>query len=612
MESFLVIDDHRGFCALCGALITRTYPEARVGFASTGAEALEMLQEGGWDIALLDYRLPDFDGLEVLAEIKKRGLPVAVIMVTGEGGEQLVADLFRMGAYDYLTKGSMDALTLRRSLDQVLARLHLEELVRGKTDALVATTQQLVEKNRALDTAYENIREKREQLRALNDGLEATVQRRTSELRATTAFLNGVLDATTDHFIIATSPLGTILVWNHGAERAFGHRAVDVVGRVHFAALFEELVTDEDAVQHLVEGCRETGAIHCTLTGLDTRGRRFVAKVSMSRIASDREAKDGDSAAAATAGGLVILGTDVTHERELERQNQAWVRQIERANADLQRQNDEIVEANRLKSQFLANVSHELRTPLNAVIGYSDLLGGGVYGDLGPRQLSAVAGISARAKDLLALIDDILDLAKIESGNTDLRIEAIDLPAIVANVVETGQLLSNDKPISVVWIDEGTLGLTLSSDPYRLRQILLNLVNNAVKFTHDGFVRVLTRAHGEGLEIAVMDSGIGIASGHLESIFDEFRQVDGTTTRQYGGTGLGLAICRRLATALGASLTVESTLGEGSTFRLWMPLEAPGHLPRIDDEDHGPVTERRREILDTQDLSAPDPPDGAG
>jgi signal transduction histidine kinase/CheY-like chemotaxis protein len=607
VASFLVVDDHRGFLALTGALISRTYPGARVGFASTGQEALERLSAEAWDVTLLDYRLPDVDGLEVLAEIRKRGLATAVIMVTGEGGEELAADLFRMGAYDYLTKGSLDGVALRRSLDHVLTRLDLEAQVRGQTDALVATTRSLVEKNRALDIAYDNIREKREELRTLNDSLEVTVQRRTAELRTATAFLNGVLDATTDHFIIATGPDGTVLVWNRGAEAAFGLHGPDVVGRLHFRELFVELLTDDAAVERLVEGCRESGAIYCTLTGLGPQARRFAAKVSLGRIAAEHEGTD--AAAAPTSGGMVILGTDVTHEHELERQNKEWILKLREANARLRRQNQEVLEATRLKSQFLANVSHELRTPLNAVIGYSDLLTGGVYGDLLARQQSAVDGISARARDLLALINDILDLAKIESGRPDLRVESVDLPGIVGTVVETGQLLASHKRLTVSWVDEGALGLPLVTDPHRLRQILLNLVNNGVKFTHEGHVRVKTRPRDLGIEIAVVDTGIGIAAAHRETIFDEFRQVDGTATRQYGGSGLGLAICRKLTAAMAGRLTVESTLGEGSCFTLWLPLDPPAGLRRHDHDDQGPVAELRREIVDTLEIVVPPEPE---
>lgn len=592
----LVVDDNPQFVRLASGLIQRHYPGAEIQSARTGEEAIDALTTGDFDIALLDYRLPDIDGLEILGEVRKRGLATAVVMVTGEGDEQLAADLFRMGAHDYLVKGRVDAMSLRRSLDSVLSRLSLEHLVRGKSDALVEASTKLEEKARALDTAYDKLREKKEELRHLSEGLEIAVNQRTAELRATTRFLNRVLDASTDHFIIAADDDGTVLSFNRGAEAAFGHRAQDVIGRLSAWSLFEELVVDEPAAQALIEDARATGRTQRQFTGIDVRGRRFIANLTISRLADEHEPDPIDGYA--DAAGFVLLGTDVTERLELERKNLAYVQQIELSYADLRRKNEQIVAATRLKSQFVANVSHELRTPLNAVIGYADLILGGIYGDVVPRQRAPLEGIGARARDLLALINDILDLARIESGKDDLRVEAVDVEAILSEVVETARVLAVDKHIR---IEQGPISdgvRTVETDPQRLRQILLNLVSNAVKFTHEGFVRVEVRAESEAVTFVVSDSGIGIPRADLDAIFDEFRQVDGSSTRQYGGTGLGLSICRKLAVAMGGRLWAESTLGVGSTFRLHLPLTAPDDLRRVVDDD-GPLM--RSDSLELRD-----------
>ena len=558
--SFLLVDDNEAFLGLLSSFVRRHYPDCHLGLAATGEQALQQLISGDWDVVLLDYRLPDVDGLEVLAEIRKRQVDTAVVMVTGEGDERLAADIFRMGAHDYLVKSAIDPSGIRRCLDQVLMRRLLEAQIAEKSGELVRSSRELAERTRALDTAYEKLHEKKEQLRHLSDSLEQTVQRRTAELRKTTRFLNKVLDATVDHFVVAAGPDGTIRTLNRGAELAFGRVATKTVGELHFRELFDELA-DDAALAGLVAAIHAKGSLTMDLTGRASGGG-FAAEVSLSVLSLSSEEDDG----------LVILGWDVTHERELEDRNQAYVRQIEVANEDLRRKNEQILEATRLKSEFLANVSHELRTPLNAIIGYSDLLSGGIYGELEGKQASAILGIGTRAKDLLALINEILDLAKIEAGRMNLRLERFMLSEVISEVVETGRVLAVDKAVEVSWDQDGD-DLELTTDPQKLQQILINLVSNAVKFTPVGTVRVETRVEGTDLVVLVRDTGIGIPREELAKVFDEFRQVDGTSTREYGGTGLGLAISQKFAVCLGGDLFAESRLGEGSAFTLRIPTE---------------------------------------
>lgn len=603
--ALLLVDDNEGFVALTAGLVARSYPGAHIGRAGTGEEALHLLMAEPWDVVLLDYNLPDIDGIEVLAEVRKQGLDVAVVMVTGEGDQELAADLFRMGAYDYLVKGRIGGITLRRTIDQALTRRQLELQVREQSDELTATSLALEERARALDTAYAKLRSRKEELRSLSESLEQIVLQRTGELRETTRFLNKVLASTTDHFIVATGAEGTILTFNEGAVVAFDRPAEELVAKAHFRVLFSEIAEDDDALAELVAEIVEGGSIQRTLTGLAAGGRPFVVQVTFSQLRDgprdeeETDRRDPEQSTPPTThrkGGVVLVGTDVTQQRELEEKNRHYVRQIELANADLIRKNEQILEATRLKSEFIANVSHELRTPLNAIIGYADLLDGGIYGDITDRQSNAVRGVSSRAQDLLRLINGILDLAKIESGRAEIHPEEFHLGPLMLELMETGRILGLDKQLPVEWEKRGAEDATLYSDRNRVWQILLNLVNNAVKFTPSGFVTLDSEEVEPGvLSVRVSDTGIGIPESETEAIFDEFRQVDGTSTRKYEGSGLGLAISRKFATNLGGTLTCRSVLGEGSTFELRIPMQmesegtfaipalfTDGHLPAVD------------------------------
>lgn len=255
--------------------------------------------------------------------------------------------------------------------------------------------------------------------------------------------------------------------------------------------------------------------------------------------------------------------------------NQYLEQRVAERTAELERRSQELAEANRLKSEFLATMSHELRTPMNGIIGYSQVLLDGLDGPLNPEQREDLQHIAASADRLLALINDILDLSKIEAGRVVLQREKTDLAAAVAEVMATVAPLAAQKGLRI----DTELGAVppLYADPQRLRQILLNLVSNAVKFTDQGEIRVTAGPTPDGVAIAVADTGIGIPKEAQGYIFDEFRQVDGSASRRHGGTGLGLSITRRLVEMHGGSITVESEPGLGSTFTFTVPIYAiPG------------------------------------
>ena len=271
---------------------------------------------------------------------------------------------------------------------------------------------------------------------------------------------------------------------------------------------------------------------------------------------------------------------------------QQELRERRRAEEELQAAKDAAEAANRAKSTFLANMSHELRTPLNAIIGYSEMLEEDAR-DAGDRALAADLGkIQGAGRHLLSLINNVLDLSKVEAGKSELYLESVELGPVVSDVVATVRPLveehANELDVSLA----ADLGV-VRTDVTKLRQALFNLLSNACKFTEHGRIRLAAarehRAAGDWVTLAVTDTGVGMSPEQMGRLFQPFVQADASTTRRYGGTGLGLALSRHFCQMLGGDISVESRLGVGSTFRIQVPaishvapLEAPEREPLLD------------------------------
>jgi PAS domain S-box-containing protein len=260
---------------------------------------------------------------------------------------------------------------------------------------------------------------------------------------------------------------------------------------------------------------------------------------------------------------------------ELQARVQAATAELATQNELLRRQAIELEQASRLKSQFLANMSHEFRTPLNAILGYTHMLLQGVAGDLLPAVKRQLQRIDSNGRHLMTIINEILDITRIEAGKMPMQLSEFNLNELVPEVMtELDPVIARSRlTVTPKLCPELPM---VYSDRQKVKQIIVNLLSNALKFTHEGGIQIAVgydRADRTAT-VAVSDTGIGISPENHEKIFEDFRQVDDSPSRQYGGTGLGLAICRRLATALGGRITLESTMGKGSTFTLTIPAEA--------------------------------------
>ncbi|MCC7208406.1 MAG: HAMP domain-containing histidine kinase [Anaerolineae bacterium] len=267
-------------------------------------------------------------------------------------------------------------------------------------------------------------------------------------------------------------------------------------------------------------------------------------------------------------GGVGTAITLLGRVRELLERDRQIARDLalekERVAEDLRRQEQ-------VKSAFLASMSHELRTPLNSVLNFSEFVASGMLGPVNSEQVEALHNVITSGEHLLGLINDVLDMTKIESGALELFIEDVDLGAIVDNAVATAYGLIRDKDVRLVVEIEPNLPI-IRGDRRRLTQILLNLLSNAIKFTPSGSVTVNVQRCGDEIRLAVCDTGLGIAANDLETIFQPFRQAE-HGKKEGHGTGLGLPICRNLAEAHGGRLWAESEEGRGSTFSVAIPIK---------------------------------------
>lgn len=286
------------------------------------------------------------------------------------------------------------------------------------------------------------------------------------------------------------------------------------------------------------------------------------------------------------AGKLIIL-RDISEQKRVEEE-------IRNMNEQMAISRDQALQANRMKSQFLANMSHELRTPLNAVIGYSEMIEEEAK-DSGVTQIASDAEkINRAGRHLLSLINDILDLSKIEAGKMDVYIEEFDINAMLDDVIFTAQPLVEKNNNTLVQDITPKLG-NIHSDQMKIRQVLLNLISNAAKFTHDGEIQISCHVENHNkspnAHITIIDSGIGMTDEQLGRLYDAFTQADSSTTRKYGGTGLGMAISKHYIDILEGRIEVESEYGKGTRFTLVLPLRHSSQQDVVEDNNEEPVEE---------------------
>jgi PAS domain S-box-containing protein len=530
-QSILIVDDESRNFDVIEALLNE-YDYA-LNYASTGQEALESLEILEIDVILLDVMMPDMDGIEVCERIKAipKYRPIPIIMVTALTAKEDLAQCLNAGADDFISK-PLNALELRARVQSMLR-------MKQQYDALqISLNRQLV-----LEA------EKRALLEARNIELD----KRSKE---SSRLLASVVEST-DDAIITESLEGIITSWNPAAERLFGYSDAEMIGHP-ISMLFPPDHLD-DETQNLARLMRGERLEHFETVRISKEGKSIDVSATSSPLLND--------------SGEVVGASKILRD----------ISDRKAKDAKLQIANKELMRANRLKDDFLANMSHELRTPLNSILGMNEGLQEGIFGSINERQLKALRTIENSSTHLLALINDILDVAKIESGQVSLDLAVTNIESICTSSLAFIKQQALTKRIQLIpRIPEYLPEIKL--DERRIRQALINLLNNAVKFTLEGGTITLEVSEVQlessttnltplnYLKIAVIDTGIGISSENIQKLFQPFIQIDSALNRQYDGTGLGLALVKRLVELHGGNVELTSELGVGSCFAINLPF----------------------------------------
>ncbi len=370
------------------------------------------------------------------------------------------------------------------------------------------------------------------------------------ELREQQAYTRSLIESNIDA-LMTTDPLGIITDVNRQMCAVTGSSREELIGSA-FKDYFTEPQRAEEGIRRVLVDGRVTN-YELTIRARD--GREMVVSYNATTFT------DADG----RLRGVFAAARDITDQTRLEQQ-------IQRKSEELQDQYRRVQEANRMKSEFLANMSHELRTPLNGIIGFSELIYDGKAGEVSPKQQKYVGHILNSSRHLLQLINDVLDLAKVESGKFEFQPERVDVAALVREVTDTLQSIAGKKRVRVETDIAPGLGEVVI-DRGKLKQVVYNYLSNALKFTPDeGRVRVDVRPEdADHFRLEVVDTGIGIRKENLGRLFAEFQQLDATTAKKHQGTGLGLALTKRIVEAQGGRVGVESEFGKGSTFFAVLP-----------------------------------------
>ncbi len=519
--------------------------------ALSGPEALKAVLARDFAVILMDVQMPGMNGFEAaqLIKARERSKHIPIIFLTAISKEEAyVFQGYSVGAVDYLAKPFQPDIL--RSKVAVFVDLH------GKNQQIKRQERMLAES------------ERRE--------LELTHQAKLYESESKLSEIVGsALDA-----ILTFDDAHAVTLFNLAAERMFAVTQSDALGKmVH---QFLPQYVDQTYIDGI---CRQESGTPAT-ENEDAKASAREAAAFVGRRADGVEFPVEASVSCLTLGDhhvYTVIARDVTERQRAEEalRTQAVslkqsAEELQALNNQLQQRQGELERAMSARSRFYASMSHELRTPINAILGYNTLMLENIYGPLNERQIHGLQRTQKAAKHLLELVNDVLDLSKIEAGKIEVQLQPVAIPALIQDLFITVKPLADERGSELTLEHTGD-PISLITDPRRVRQILLNLLSNAIKFGRGNPIKVKSVPREDnGVEILVEDGGEGIPAGDLPRIFDEFVQL--AHAHDHEGTGLGLPISKRLALLLNGRLEAESTVGEGSVFKLTLPKSADSSI----------------------------------
>ena len=565
----------------------------KVAVATNGKEALAAARQRKPALIISDIMMPEMDGYTLCKELKSQDnlSDIPLILLTSMSRPSDIIKGLECGADNFIPKPYEGDYLLSR-IRHILLNLDLRKTQKIDTglqiifsnekyfitsqrqqilDLLLSTYETAVQKNLELaqsqnelkqlnESLDHRVKERTEQLRKINKELEQRVIQRSTELEGTTSLLNNVLESSTEYSIIAVDLNGIILTWNEGARCNYGYTTKEMVTKENFKVLHTPEDEASGKIQKFFDTALERGKAEGVFEHVRKNGDRFTASVA----GTLRRDANG------VPIGYLLISKDITEQKAMEEQ-------LRTKNQELEEQNRLVQKADRLKSEFLANMSHELRTPLNGIIGFAEIMHDGKVGPISVDHKEYLGDILTSARHLLQLINDVLDLSKVEAGKMEFRPEPVSLEIVVAEVRDIVRTLAAQKRITLSSEIDPTIAEVVT-DTRSLKQILYNYLSNAIKFTRDEG-KVVVRAKPEGIDcfrIEVEDNGVGIQPQDMDRLFVEFQQLDATTGKKYSGTGLGLALTKKLAEAQQGRVGVNSSPGKGSIFYAILPRACCG------------------------------------
>jgi len=475
--------------------------------AGTGSQALQAIRKNRFDLLLSDLRIDEIDGLTLLAAAQKRDPETVTILLTGYASLESAVQALRHGAFNYLLK-PCNIDEMKLAIERGLEKKRLSEALRTRA-------AELEQANRTIQSINESLEEKVTQA-------TAELAERIGELQESRRQLTAVIDSMQDGLLVYDSA-GRVVQANPFALQLFSSSYDDMMG---LGSVDVAKLTGEPPLTALPS---EETADRPVVFEFGGPRPRFVRRI-VSSIPSE----------AGRTSGCVVVYQDITDQKEVEQ----------------------------LKDDFLSIASHELKTPLTSIMGYTQLLGR----KLGSANAAEVLDvIQAQCRRMNRLVEDLLDVSRIERGGLETAHCPVTLPTVVEGVLAKFRTTSHRHEFRVLCHDEG---ITVWADEDRLDQVLSNLVSNAIKYSPDGgAVEVTIKRREQHAEVAVRDWGIGIAPEQQSRIFSRFYQADSVVrSRRFGGMGLGLFICKAIIDEMGGTISVESAVGHGSTFRVSLPL----------------------------------------